>query len=352
MTRCWLRCALLASCALLAAAPPSEGHLGDLSYSDVVVHGATVDYRLRFATHLIPGFAADSVGKITRRDVVAREGEIAAWLSGTLKVAIDGAPCAPSLLDSIGPDRNDDLILIARYACPAEGDSLRIEFRAFDKTLPNFQNIASIQLGGRTTAFVFTPMSPLLTIGEDGRAEQTDTGFGRFFVLGVEHIWTGYDHLAFLLALLLPGGTLARLAGIVTAFTIAHSITLGLAALGILTLPVRPVEVAIAASVVIAALDGLRPHAHDRRWLLTFAFGLVHGFGFAGVLRQAGLPSNAVALPLLAFNLGVEAGQLVVVVLTVPLIRAAAGSRRGPAVLRMTSLAIAALGAFWLASRL
>lgn len=352
MMRRWLPRALLASCALLAAAPPSAAHLGDLSYSDVVVHGTTVDYRLRFATHLIPGFAADSAGKITRRDVVEREGEITTWLRETLQVALDGAPCVPSLLDSIGPDRNDDLILVARYACPAEGDSLRIAFHAFDKALPEFQNIASIQLAGRTTAFVFTPMSPFLTIGPAAAVEEANTGFRRFFVLGVEHIWTGYDHLAFLLALLLPGGTLARLAGIVTAFTIAHSITLAIAALGILTLPVRPVEMAIAASVVIAALDGLRPHAHDRRWLLTFAFGLIHGFGFAGVLRQAGLPSDAVALPLLAFNLGVEAGQLVIVLLTVPLIRAVGASRRGPAVIRSIALAIAALGAFWLASRL
>jgi len=354
VTRRRLRCALLASCVWLAVAPRAGAHLGALSYSEVVVHGPTVDYQLRFATHLIPGFGAGSAGKITRREVVAREGEITAWLRDTLKITIDGSPCVPSLLDSIGPDRNDDLVLVARYACPAAGDSLRIEFRAFDETLPEFQNIASIRLGDRTTAFVFTPMSPLLTIGAPGTTKESenDVSFRRFFVLGVEHIWTGYDHLAFLLALLLPGGTLARLAGIVTAFTIAHSITLGLAALGILTLPVRPVEVAIAASVVIAALDGLRPHAHDRRWLLTFAFGLIHGFGFAGVLRQAGLPSDAVALPLLAFNLGVEAGQLVIVVLTVPLIRAVARSRRGPAVLRAITLAIAALGAFWLASRL
>ena len=233
-------------------------------------------------------------------------------------------------------------------------DAMRIEFHAFDKTLPEYQNIASIQHDGDTTAFVFTAASPLLATGAASAATgaEADASFRRFFVLGVEHIWTGYDHLAFLLALLLPGGTLARLAGIVTAFTIAHSITLGLAALGILTLPVRPVEAAIAASVIVAALDGLRPHAHDRRWLLTFAFGLIHGFGFAGVLREVGLPSDAIALPLLAFNLGVEAGQLVIVVLTVPLIRALAGSRHGPTLLRAIALAIAALGAFWLTSRL
>jgi hydrogenase/urease accessory protein HupE len=355
--RRWWVGVLLALCTALGVRDRAAAHLGDLSYSDVVVHGATIDYKLRFATHLIPGFGEDVVGKITRRDVVAREAEITAWLRDTLIIRLAGAHCAPALVDSIGPDQNDDLTVVLRYTCPAAGAELRIEFHAFDEALPEFQNIAAIQHDGRTTAFVFTAVSPLLVTGataEAGAAAQSeaDTSFRRFFVLGVEHIWTGYDHLAFLLALLLPGGTLARLAGIVTAFTIAHSITLGLAALGILTLPVRPVEAAIAASVIVAALDGLRPHAHDRRWLLTFAFGLIHGFGFAGVLREVGLPSEAVALPLLAFNLGVEAGQLVIVVLTVPLIRAIAGSRHGPALLRTIALAIAALGAFWLTSRL
>jgi len=352
--RRWLLCALLAACASLGGNDRAAAHLGDLSYSDVVVRGAAIDYKLRFATHLIPGFGAEAVGKITRRDVVAHEAEITAWLRRTLKVELAGAACTPTLIDSIGPDQNDDLIVVMRYTCPAAGDALRIEFRAFDETMPEFQNIASVQHAGHSSAFVFTPVSRVLTVGAAGAttATEQDASFRRFFVLGVEHIWTGYDHLAFLLALLLPGGTLARLAGIVTAFTIAHSITLGLAALGIFTLPVRPVEAAIAASVVVAALDGLRPHAHDRRWLLTFAFGLIHGFGFAGVLREVGLPADAVALPLLAFNLGVEAGQLAIVVLAVPLIRAAAGSRHGPTLLRAIALAIAALGAFWLTSRL
>jgi hydrogenase/urease accessory protein HupE len=353
-SRRWLLCAVIAVAVSISAHERAAAHLGDLSYSDVVVRGTTIDYRLRFATHLIPGFGANAIGKITRRDVVAHEAEITVWLRETLKVEFSGATCTPSLVDSIGPDQNDDLIVVLRYSCPVAGDALRIEFRAFDETMPEFQNIASVKHAGRATAFVFTPVSPILAIDAAGAAPQAekDTSFRRFFVLGVEHIWTGYDHLAFLLALLLPGGTLGRLAGIVTAFTIAHSITLGLAALGIMTLPVRPVEAAIAASVMIAALDGLRPHAHDRRWMLTFAFGLVHGFGFAGVLREVGLPPDAVAVPLLSFNLGVEAGQLVIVVLTVPLIRTVAGLRHGRSALRVVALAIAALGAFWLTSRL
>jgi hypothetical protein len=332
----------------------ANAHLGDLSYSEIVVLDAGVDYRLRFAAHLIPG--ADSTGarKVTRRDVVTREAEIVSWLARTLTISMGGRLCSPSLAESTGPDANDDLALILSYACPAPGAPVRIEFRPFDETLPAFQNIASVRYADRSTAFVFTAESRVLMLGEGGSAggEAADMSFMRFVRLGVEHIWTGYDHLLFLLALLLPGGSIPRLAGIVTAFTIAHSVTLALAALDILTLPSAPVEAAIAASVVFAALDGLRRGGTDHRHLLTFAFGLVHGFGFAGILRAVGLPSGAVALSLLGFNLGVEAGQLAVVVAVVPLIRAATRRPRLAGLPRVLEWVIAAIGTFWLSVRL
>lgn len=334
--------------------PPAGAHLGDLSYSEVVVHGAQVDYRLRFAAHLIPGVDPSGTVKIGRRDVVAREGEILSWLRSTLRVALDGRPCDPALVDSAGPDANDDLAVVLTYRCPAPGKALRVEFHVFDETLPVFQNIVSVTHADRSTAFVFSPESRVLLLGSDGTAagEPADSSFGRFVVLGVEHIWTGYDHLLFLLALLLPGGSLLKLAGIVTAFTFAHSITLALAALDLVTLPSAPVEVAIAASVVFAALDGLRRSGADHRPLLTFAFGLIHGFGFAGILRESGLPSGAVAFPLLGFNLGVEAGQLAVVVVAIPLVRAAARRPRLTWIPRALAWVIAAVGTFWLSVRL
>ena len=345
---------LLAVCAWLCTGGRAAAHLGALSYSDVVVRGAEINYKLRFATHLIPGFGADAAGKLTRRDVVAHEADITAWLRRSLHVALAGASCTPELAESSGPDQNDDLTVVMRYKCPAAGDALRIEFHAFDETLPEFQNIVTVKLAGRSTAFVFTPVSRVLVIGAAGAVsgQQEDMSFRRFFTLGVERSWAAYDQLALVLALLLPGGTLAGLAGIVVAFAVGHSATLALAALGMLTLPAAVVSAAMAASVTIAALYALRPRAHDHRGLLAFGFGLAHGFGFAAILGEAGLPAGAVAVQLLAFNLGVEAGLLAVVVLTIPLIRAAAGLRHGPAVLRAVALAIAAFGAFRLATLL
>ena len=142
---------------------------------------------------------------------------------------------------------------------------------------------------------------------------------GSFFFLGVEHIVTGYDHLLFLLALILCGGNLIQLLKIITAFTLAHSLTLAAAALNIITLPSVLVEAVIALSIAYVAFENLYPrYAISRRWTISFVFGLMHGFGFSSVLREIGLPQDNLIWSLLNFNLGVEAGQLVAVALVLP----------------------------------
>jgi hydrogenase/urease accessory protein HupE len=180
-----------------------------------------------------------------------------------------------------------------------------------------------------------------------------------FFRLGVEHILTGYDHLLFLAALLLVCATFREAATIITCFTVAHSVTLALAALDVVRLSSRVVEPVIAASIVYVALENvLAPRQRKGRlaWRagVTFAFGLVHGLGFASVLRELGLGTtpDGVVLPLLRFNLGVEAGQLAVASVVFPLILFA---RRRPSMeyrlVPVCSVLIALVGAYWLFER-
>lgn len=170
---------------------------------------------------------------------------------------------------------------------------------------------------------------------------QNNTSSGRrvfreYLKEGIWHIWIGADHLLFLTTLLLPAVFIYRncqwqsrqnvrsatvdILKVVTAFTLAHSITLLLAALKIIVLPSRVVESVIALSVVLAAINNLRPYFPSSRWLLAFGFGLIHGFGFASVLLDLSLPENALLLSLVGFNLGVEFGQLVIVALLFPLL--------------------------------
>ncbi len=185
-------------------------------------------------------------------------------------------------------------------------------------------------------------------------SEARPGSFRQFLVLGVEHILTGYDHVVFLLALLLAGGAFWNTAKIITSFTLAHSITLALAALDIVRIPSSVVEPLIAISIVYVGVENLLRSDLRWRWLLTFAFGLVHGFGFASVLRELGVGAAGVgvAVPLVSFNLGVELGQVSIMLLVLPLIWKL---RSQPFfVLRCVpacSLLVTVVGGYWLLQR-
>ena len=183
--------------------------------------------------------------------------------------------------------------------------------------------------------------------------------FGSYLVLGIEHIFLGYDHVAFILGVILWGRRLKHLVLVVTAFTLAHSITLSLAVLDVLSLPSALVEALIAASIVYVALENFFVRDIEGRWRLTFLFGLVHGFGFAGALRQFGLPDAAIIPALAAFNLGVEIGQIGILIVAVPALllldRAGPtptdGYARHPHVVYACSALILMFGVYWLIDR-
>ena len=180
--------------------------------------------------------------------------------------------------------------------------------------------------------------------------------FFSFFVLGVEHIWTGYDHLLFLFGLLVVCRSFRSIVVIVTCFTLAHSLTLGLATLNLVSVPSWLVEPLIAASIVFVGVENLLRRGAEpggRGWL-TFGFGLIHGFGFASVLRDRGVGADGggIALPLVSFNLGVEAGQVCVAAVVLPILvylfREDKVRRRGVPV---ASAAVAVAGLYWLIER-
>ena len=205
---------------------------------------------------------------------------------------------------------------------------------------------------------------PLALAGDGGAATASvrteSTGgaptFWGFIKLGVEHIWTGYDHLLFLFGLLVVCRTFRSIVAIISCFTLAHSLTLALATLDLVNLPSRFVEPAIAVSIVFVGVENLwRRGAEPKgRWIVTFGFGLIHGFGFASVLRDLGVGrgGEGLAVPLLTFNLGVEIGQIAVAGLVLPLVWQLRKNekfvRRGVPVL---SALVAAAGLYWLLER-
>ncbi|MFN2099698.1 HupE/UreJ family protein [Altererythrobacter sp. MF3-039] len=211
-----------------------------------------------------------------------------------------------------------------------------------------------VPIEGASQAFRLTPDEPLATIAAAPDSWQV---WQSYFPMGVEHILEGWDHLLFVIALvLLVAGGWAVVKAI-TAFTVAHSITLAAVSLGLFGLPAKPVEAAIALSIVFLAVELARGdrESFTRRWpwVVAFAFGLLHGFGFAGALREIGLPQGEIAHALVAFNLGVEAGQLMVIAGVVALRRALRRliPKTEPHALKLATYGIGITASFWLIER-
>jgi len=219
-------------------------------------------------------------------------------------------------------------------SCPHPLSQLQIDYRLFFQSDPEHKAFVNLENRGaiRTVTLSRTAATATLVLS---RPERFST-FVTFVVEGIWHIWIGFDHILFLLTLLLPAALLRRdhhwvvpdnfrsvlreIIEVVTSFTVAHSLTLALASLQIVELPTRLVESAIALSVVLTALNNITPIIERGRWRLAFVFGLIHGFGFASVLSELGLPREHLVLALLGFNAGVEIGQLAIVAAVFPIL--------------------------------
>jgi hypothetical protein len=309
---------------------------------------------------------ANGDGEITWGEVRAKRKAIAAYALSRLDVTSGGERCP---LEAAGPlidEHSDGAYAVLRLsgACPRPGPSLSLGYRLLFDLDPTHRGLLQYIEEGRIRSAIFSVDAGAQTLGA-GTARQQ---FAAYVLEGIRHIWLGFDHILFLLSLLFPAVLLRRggewqsaerfrssfldVAKVVTAFTVAHSITLTLAATEVVSLPSRWVESAIALSVVLAAANNVFPLVNHGRWLAAFGFGLVHGFGFAGALRDLGLPNGPLALSLFGFNVGVELGQLAIVGLFLP----AAFWLRGTWTYRRVVLAggsalIAVIAGIWLVER-
>jgi hypothetical protein len=358
---------------LALAAAPALAHKPSDSYLTLIAEGGTLrgqwDIALRDLEYAI-GLDADGDGAITWGELRARHAQIAAYALARLALQGDGQPCRPEVREQLTDEHSDGAYAVLRFEahCPAvPRRTLEIGYSLFADLDPTHRGLVRVQHGAATAGGVLGPDRPRLEValGEASRLRQ----FLDYAREGVWHIWIGIDHVLFLVSLLLPAvlvygaggwGPAQRFAPVfwevfrvVTAFTVAHSVTLSVAALGLVELPSRLVESMIALSVVLAALNNLKPLVLARRWAVAFGFGLVHGFGFASVLADLGLPRDALLVSLVGFNVGVEAGQLAVVCLFLP---AAFLARRHWAYRRLVfaggSAVIAAVAAIWMAERI
>ena len=336
------RLLILATAALvLLLVPPASAHKPSDSYLSLSVGERQVtgrwDIALRDLEHAI-GLDRDGDGAITWGEVRARHRDIAVYALARLALRSAGAACATAPVEQLVDRHSDGAYAVLRFVadCSAPIGPLEIAYDLLFDLDPLHRGLVQVASGEVAQTSIFSPARRTwqVRLGSPNLGQQ----FVTYLREGIWHIWIGIDHILFLLCLLLPaawrqressqepGGhgapVLGEIVKVVTAFTVAHSITLGLAALGVVELPSRLVESAIAASLVLAALNNVYPLCTRRLWLVAFGFGLIHGFGFASVLADLALPQDTLLFALLSFNLGVEIGQLALVVLFFAVCRA------------------------------
>jgi hypothetical protein len=327
------------SIAVWVFAHPAHAHAIGLSRGDYERTGGGVTAKLTFA----------------RRDV---DGMDAGTLLRGVIVTSNGKPCAGTA-DQMAPVDPDGVAWTARFACVDSRGPLGVRVRFFDDLPQDHRHAAHLQAGEAAADDVLYRRHDEVSLAVAEGADDSFVPIRRSVVrmlgmirMGVEHILTGYDHLAFLFGLVIVGGRWRSLVAVVTAFTVAHSLTLAVAALGVWTPPARVVEPAIALSIAYVGVENFFLRSAEGRWRVTFPFGLLHGFGFASALRDIALPRAEVPVALLSFNVGVELGQLTVLAALLPLLawlrRSSAFSGVG---VRALSAAIAAMGALWFVAR-
>jgi hypothetical protein len=349
----------------------AEAHIASNGFLTLDVTGSTAAGSLELAIRdgeLAIGLDSNHDGRVTWGELRSHQRNLDLYLRSRLSLSAGGTLC----VEEFGPvqvnDRVDGSYLWVPLTvhCPTQLKRLSIDYRILRDVDPSNRGLIAITAWGATRSGVVGDSSAPRVIELDHPPMWS--AFVEYLQTGIWHIWSGIDHLLFLLSLLLPA-VLRRRNGqweavplakpafvnilkVVTAFTVAHSITLSLAAFDVVHLPSRLTESIIAASIIVAALNNIFPRVTEGRWRIAFAFGLLHGFGFASVLADMGLPAGARLLSLVAFNLGVEVGQLAVVLAVMPVafaLRATAFYRR--TIMRWGSSAIAALALVWLVQR-
>jgi HupE / UreJ protein len=366
-----LTVALWCACAAAQAHKPSDSYLLLRQPAQQTSIEGQWDISLRDLQHALD-LDLNGDGRITWGELKARQSALAEYAFARLTIEAiargDRESChlrSPGLLFD---EHVDGGYAVLRFTadCPFRAAQLAVHYALLFELDPNHRGLLSVAAAGYTQALVLSASNRTATINLD--APERTAQFRAFLDEGTWHIWKGYDHILFLLTLLLPAVVTFRdgqwqareslrdaaldVMKVVTAFTLAHSITLSLAVEGWVHLPSRVVESGIALTVLLGAINNLRPLVRERRWAVAFVFGLIHGMGFASVLTDLGLAGWNLALALVGFNLGVEVGQLAIVLIFMPCayaLRATHFYRH--AFMPAGALAIGVIASYWLAVR-
>ncbi len=351
--RAWL----LAAC-ICTLGSGAMAHWADLAVAEIDATGRELRITLTYPTGITAFADDDKNGSLSPAEIARHRDGLRDTFSQKIRVLSGDQPgsleVAPVLNDvklpaSVSAQAHTTLAL--RYGFKSGIRELSIRYDLFVQGVSTASCLATVLHDGKIQNVVFTPEQREFRLV----ASDANVDFKSFVLLGFGHILTGYDHLLFLLSLLALGGGLRYLLKVVTAFTVAHSVTLALTVLGVIVLPGRIIESGIALSIAYVALENIlrrdRSAIERSRWVVTFAFGLLHGMGFADLLREMHLPAANLPGALVGFNLGVEIGQLSVVIPVFLLLRLLERWRVGAPVRWAASAFAVAAGLFWFVQR-
>jgi hydrogenase/urease accessory protein HupE len=308
---------------LFTYAQISFAHDPGLSSAEVVLNEKGVDISITFALQDTESFAPmdnDGDAQVSAEEREASKPEVAALIAKELEVTLNEQNVKPFAIENVTFDAQNNAHILFHYQPAAT--NLKMQLLFLNKLPDGHKQVVTIKdaTGKNLSEKMLTQQDNVIELNL--AAGESSSMFKDFFVLGIEHILTGYDHLLFLFALLIVTHRFWSAFGIITFFTIAHSITLAIAGMNLLTIPSTIVEPLIAASIVYVGIENLIVKEPKGRKYLTFAFGLIHGFGFAAVLQEMNITSieTGILVPLFSFNLGVETGQLMVTAISLPII--------------------------------
>ena len=338
---------------LFFSASQLHAHQDSVGYWSIQVEPPRVRSTIRISIldlNFLPELDANSDGVLEYQEVSARREDIQSRLLDHFLIR-SGNLSPETRVENFRILDSGELELTLDHRFQEPPGELQLESAFHKLTDDRHQTFCQVNMDGELTQYVLDVSRPVEKIevlaGWSGLARRAS----RFLVLGVEHILTGYDHLAFLLGLIILGGALRSLVGVVSSFTVAHSLTLIAATLDLVVLPTRFVEAAIALSICYVALENMFVREVRYRWVITFFFGLIHGFGFSNVLREMQLPKSGLAVSLLSFNLGVEVGQLAILLLLFPAVLYLSRRRWHSVAINLASALMLGLGGFWFVQR-
>jgi hydrogenase/urease accessory protein HupE len=340
-----------------ALAIPTQAHWADLAVADIQIKGRVVEVNLTIPTGLVAQFDDDKDRKLSELEVTRHQNDLMRFLNEKIQLTAAGQKPITSIVRSTvakilspnlitTPETHSNLLLQYQWAQPLS--QLHMRYDLFVPGVNTARCLAQVFRNNAVDNIVFTPTAKNAALIDAPIGQQITSFIG----LGVEHIFTGYDHILFLVSLLMLDGKLPYLIKVVSAFSLSHSITLTLAVLNIVSVPSRWVEIIIALSIAYIAAENLwSKEPNKNRWQLAFGFGLIHGLGFSSALQELELPRTNLVTSLGSFSIGIELGQFAIVIVVYLLLSYLRKFPWDLTIRRLISVGVILMSAIWVWER-